>query len=53
VGDDFSRGRQADYVLSPFSKDQRPEVDIALDDSTDAVFTFLRAGIEQAMNDHN
>jgi len=53
VGDDFSRGRQADYVLSPFSKDQRPEVDRALDDSCDAVFTFLRAGIEQAMNDHN
>lgn len=53
VGDDFSRGRQADYVLSPFSKDQRPEVDRALDDSCDAVFTFLRAGMEQAMNDHN
>ena len=53
VGDDFRRGRQADYVLSPFTKEQRPEVDFALDDSLDAVFTFLRAGIEQAMNDHN
>lgn len=53
VGDDFSRGRQADYVLSPFTKDQREEVDFALKDAKDAVFTFLRAGIEHAMNDHN
>lgn len=53
VGDDFSRGRQADYVLSPFSKEQRVEIEIALSDAADAVFTFLRAGIEQAMNDHN
>lgn len=53
IGDDFHRGRQADYVLSPFSKQQRPLVDQALEDSIDAVFTFIRAGIEQAMNHHN
>lgn len=53
VGDDFSRGRQADYVLSPFSSQQRPLVDQSLEDSIEAVFTFIRAGIEQAMNDHN
>lgn len=53
VGDDFPRGRQAEYVLSPFTKEQRPLVDQALEDSVDAVFTFIRAGVEQAMNRHN
>jgi len=53
VGDDFRRGRQADYVLSPFTGEQRTHVDEALDDSVEALFTFMRAGMEQAMNDHN
>lgn len=53
IGDDFRRGRQADYVLNPFTKEQRAFIDESLDDSADAVFTFLRTGIEQAMNDHN
>jgi PTH1 family peptidyl-tRNA hydrolase len=53
VGDDFRRGRQADYVLSQFSGEQRPHIDDALDESVEALFTFMRAGIEQAMNDHN
>jgi PTH1 family peptidyl-tRNA hydrolase len=53
IGDDFRRGQQADYVLSPFSSEQRELVDEALDNSLDALFTFMRAGISQAMNDHN
>jgi PTH1 family peptidyl-tRNA hydrolase len=53
VGDDFRRGRQADYVLSPFTGEQRTHVDEALDDSVEALFTFMRASMEQAMNDHN
>lgn len=53
VGDDFPRGRQADYVLSPFTKEQRVDIDLALSNAADAVFTFLRAGVEQAMNGHN
>lgn len=53
IGDDFRRGRQADYVLSPFTADQRELVNDALDQSLEALFTFMRAGIDQAMNDHN
>lgn len=53
IGDDFSRGRQSDYVLGHFTKDQQPFMDEALDDSLEAVFTFLRGGIELAMNHHN
>ncbi|REL29206.1 aminoacyl-tRNA hydrolase [Rhodohalobacter sp. SW132] len=53
IGDDFSRGRQSDYVLGQFTSVQREEVDRALEDSVEAVFTFLRAGIDMAMNHHN
>lgn len=53
VGDDFSRGRQSDYVLEQFSKEQQPFIDEALDNALEAVFTFLRGGIDLAMNHHN
>lgn len=53
IGSDFGRGRQADYVLSPFNEDQRIAVDQAIDQSCEAILTFLRAGIDIAMNDFN
>lgn len=53
IGDDFSRGRQSDYVLGHFGKGQRPLIDEALGNAMDAVFTFLRGGIGLAMNHHN
>ena len=53
IGSDFSRGRQSDYVLGHFSKDQKPLIEEALEGSVEAVFTFLRGGIELAMNHHN
>lgn len=53
IGNDFSRGRQADYVLSPFSVDDRITIDQTLDTAADAVLTFLRAGIDIAMNEFN
>lgn len=53
IGSDFSRGRQSDYVLGRFTKDQIPLIEEALDESLEAVFTFLRGGIELAMNHHN
>lgn len=53
IGSDFSRGRQSDYVLGRFTKDQIPLIEKALDESMEAVFTYLRGGIELAMNHHN
>jgi len=53
IGNDFAKGRQSDYVLSPFSGDQREAIEGALEDSIEALFTFLRAGIDMAMNHHN
>lgn len=53
IGNDFSRGRQSDYVLSPFTLDQEPVMEEALEVASEAILTFLRGGIEQAMNQFN
>lgn len=53
IGNDFSRGRQADYVLSRFSKEERPVVDEALEHARDAAITFVTDGIATAMNRFN
>lgn len=53
VGSDFPRGRQVDYVLSPFSDDQLPDVEQAIPAAVDAVLSFVTDGIVTAMNRHN
>lgn len=53
IGNDFSRGKQVDYVLSPFSPEQRIEINQALEVASDAILTFLRGGINLAMNEFN
>jgi PTH1 family peptidyl-tRNA hydrolase len=53
IGNDFPRGRQVDYVLSPFDTKQRPLINEALERAEDAVFCFAREGINQAMNQFN
>ncbi|WP_069130563.1 aminoacyl-tRNA hydrolase [Rhodohalobacter halophilus] len=53
VGNDFPKGRQADYVLSPFAPEERSTVDESIDLASDAILTFLRGGIDIAMNEFN
>lgn len=53
IGNDFERGRQSEYVLSPFSSTQRKQMDETLEIASDAILTFLRGGIEAAMNQFN
>lgn len=53
VGSDFKKGRQADYVLSPFTEEQRIEVNRVLEVASDAILTFLRGGLDLAMNKFN
>lgn len=53
VGNDFPRGKQADYVLSPFTPEQRREIDEVIDLASDAILAFLRGGIDLAMNEFN
>lgn len=53
IGKEFSRGKQAEYVLEPFTAKQREEIDKSIDLASDAILTFLRGGIDIAMNEFN
>lgn len=53
IGNDFKRGRQSEYVLSAFSSSQRKLINETLEVASDAILTFLRGGIERAMNEYN
>lgn len=53
IGNNFPRGQQVQYVLSPFSEDERKVIEPTLDTAIDACFCFLREGIEEAMNKFN
>lgn len=53
IGSEYARGRQSDYVLSPFSSSDREVMDGVLLRAADAAEDFVRNGIETAMNRHN
>lgn len=53
IGNDFRRGGQSDYVLEPFTREQRILIDEALEVASEAILTFLRGGINLAMNKFN
>lgn len=42
-----------DYVLSQFTKQQRPEIEVAIGRAADAVVVWAQEGIGQAMNQFN
>ena len=53
VGNDYRKGEQADYVLSRFTPEQKPAVDVAIEQAVDAALAFVEEGVEAAMNQHN
>lgn len=53
VGDHFSKGRQVDYVLSPFSPKEMDELVLNMDRAIDAILAFCTIGIDRAMNQYN
>lgn len=54
AGQHFTPGEdRADYVLSRFSKAERPAIDAALRDASDAVSVWLEDGIGAAMSRFN
>jgi PTH1 family peptidyl-tRNA hydrolase len=48
-----SKERGADHVLARFSKRERAEVDVTLEQAADAVETILAEGADAAMNRFN
>jgi len=53
VGDDYSQGRQIDYVLSPFNQKEMEALVLDMDCAIDAALIFCTQGIENAMNQFN
>lgn len=53
IGSNFEKGRQADYVLSTFEKDELTRVEDAVLRARDAATTFVCEGIVIAMNRFN
>ena len=53
IGANFSKGRQADFVLSPWNSDEERFLSTIVDRATKAVVDFATQGLEKTMNLHN
>ena len=53
VGSDFAKGRQADYVLGKFSKEEFKEMPFMLDKAVEGVLSYCAIGLERTMNSVN
>lgn len=50
IGDNFSKGRQVNYVLGKWSEDEKAGLPLILEKAAEVVQTFVTIGIERAMN---
>ncbi len=50
IGNDYTKGGQADFVLCQWKKDEEPLVKLKIDKSVEAIESFVFAGIATAMN---
>ncbi|MCL4151372.1 UNVERIFIED_CONTAM: hypothetical protein GTU68_065511 [Idotea baltica] len=53
VGDDFPKGRQVDYVLSPFTKKEFEELPFIMDKAIDMIQGFCTIGTARTMSQYN
>lgn len=53
VGSDYSRGRQVDYVLGTWTKDEESAMIERIPTSVNAVTSFITAGLANTMNEFN
>ncbi|MFB6249107.1 MAG: aminoacyl-tRNA hydrolase [Salinibacter sp.] len=53
IGDDFDAGEQVDYVLAPFTPDQEPEIQQAVEAAGEAILTAVREDLDTAMTRFN
>lgn len=50
VGSEFAKGRQADYVLSNFSKEEIDWLPEYMDKAAEGILSFCTVGLERTMN---
>lgn len=53
IGDDFDAGEQVDYVLAPFTADQAPQIQAAVEAAGEAILTVVREDLDTAMTRFN
>lgn len=53
IGNEFPEGEQVEYVLSPFTDEQIPGIQAAIDRACDAILTVVAHDLEAAMNQFN
>lgn len=53
IGSDFDAGEQVDYVLAPFTPEQEPHIQEAVEDAVEATLTTVREDLDTAMNRFN
>lgn len=53
IGDDFHKGHQVDYVLSPFKKEEFEALPEKMDKACDMILSFCTIGAVQTMNQFN
>jgi PTH1 family peptidyl-tRNA hydrolase len=53
IGNDFPRGRQIDYVLSPFFPEEMEKIEERLQRAGEIARSFCLAGIDTTMNQYN
>lgn len=53
VGDNYHKGRQVDYVLSPFSEDEQEQLEEHVQKAADMALAFGVIGIAKTMSQYN
>ncbi|MCS6823861.1 MAG: aminoacyl-tRNA hydrolase [Cytophagaceae bacterium] len=53
IGSNFSKGRQVEYVLGNFTDEETPKLPQILEQSVEAILSFITIGIERTMNTFN
>ncbi len=53
IGNDFAKGRQADFVLGKWTADEIPLVELKIKSSIEVIESFIFTGIERTMTDAN
>lgn len=53
IGNDFPKGRQANYVLDPFTDQEQQVLPALLDQACQMIYTFCTSGIRYTMDQYN
>lgn len=53
IGNDFSKGRQVDFVLGQWSGEELDKLGAYIQKANDAILSFVSIGISHTMNKHN